>query len=85
MRGSKSRDHHIPLQVHQRCLSEELRLQRCPSRQPARGRHPVGTQEGPRVREEHHQPQTLQVCISNVGVMHSVAATSHVTAVKAWI
>lgn len=61
VRGSKSGDNHIPLQVHQRRLSKELRLQRRSTRQPARGGHPVRPQKSQRVWEEHHQPPTLQV------------------------
>lgn len=61
VRGSQSGDNHIPLQVHQRRLSKELRLQRRSTRQPARGGHPVRPQKSQRVWEEHHQPQTLQV------------------------
>lgn len=61
MRGSKSRDHHFPLQVHRWRMSKKLRVQRRSTRQPPRGSHPVWTQEGPRIWEEHRQPPIVQV------------------------
>lgn len=61
--GPKPRDNNIPLQIHHWCLSKELWLQRCSARQPARRGHPVRSQEGQRVWEEHSQPASLQVCI----------------------
>lgn len=60
---SKSRNDNVPLQVHQWCVSKELWLQCCSTGQPARRGHPVRSQKGKRVWEEHHQPPSLQVRI----------------------
>lgn len=77
MWGSKSRDHHVPLQIHQWRLSKELRLQRRSTGQPAGRGHPVRSQEGERIREEHPQPQTLQVCTYIFCCYHTWCFCSH--------